>query len=69
MINDYVFVHVLVQSILLQHLVSIFMYVHVHGAVSPDVNGWVVSSSPVGGSRTLQSGIKAYVTALVLNGP
>ena len=61
MINDYVSVHVLVQSTLLQHLVSIFMYVHVRGASCPDVNGWVASSSPVGGSGKLQCGIKANV--------
>ena len=42
---------------------KIFSYVHVHGAFSLHVNVMVASSSLVGGSGTLQYGIKVKVAA------
>ena len=53
--------HVLVQSILV--FMCMFMYL-----VSRIVNVMVVSSLPVRGSRTLQCGIRAHVTAWALMG-
>ena len=41
--------------------VSFFSYVKLHGASFPDVWCLVASSSPVGGSRTLQIGIRSHV--------
>ena len=49
----------LIPSIFLQ---SICMYMFM-GLVAWMVNGMVASSSPVGGLGTLQTGIKAHVTA------
>ena len=40
-----------------------YTYVHVHGARCADVWCLVASSSPVGGSRTLQCGIRVHVAA------
>ena len=53
-----------VLTIFLQH----YMYVHVHGASFLDVWCMVASSSPVGGSGTLQCGIIAKVYSMGLNG-
>ena len=40
------------------------MHVHVHGAIFPEVfDGLVVSSSSVGGSGTLQCGIRVDVAS------
>ena len=44
-------------------LISAFIPVRVHGGFFPECLVWVASSSPVGGSGTLQSGIRAHVAA------
>ena len=65
MINNYVFVHVLVQSILFQ-FICMYMFM---GLLARIFNDTVASSSLVGGSGMLQSGIKSIVAALGLRGP
>ena len=59
MLNNYASLHVLLPSILFQILcMHMFM-----GLVARMVKGLVASSSSVGGSGTLQCGIRAHVAA------
>ena len=47
-----------------EHFISVYMHVHVHGAIClEDFDGLVTSSSLVGGSGTLQCGIRAHIVA------
>ena len=60
MLNNYASLHVSTSK---HFSLSVFSYVKLHGASFLDVWCLVASSCLIGGSRTLQIGIRAHVAA------